>query len=76
MVLYHNAELVNPSKARPRRNAHARPEEPATGLKKGGSPLPIPFLRLKVILIGFGSHSFELCSGNGVADRIAGTYDR
>ena len=28
-VLYNNAELVNPCKARPRRNAHARPKEHA-----------------------------------------------
>ena len=28
--------------------------------KKGGLPLPIPFLRLKVILIGFSSQRFEL----------------
>ena len=78
-------------------------------VKKVGLPIPIPFLRLKVILIGFSSHSFELsqcsfilalmrqltlqlsiepcatavhqilfkfhlsfelCSGNGVADRF------
>ena len=29
MVLCNNAELVNPCKARPRRNAHARPKEHA-----------------------------------------------
>ena len=29
MVLCINAELVNPCKARPRRNAHARPKEHA-----------------------------------------------
>ena len=29
MVLCNNAELVNPRKARPRRNAHARPKEHA-----------------------------------------------
>ncbi len=29
MVLCNNTELVNPCKARPRRNAHARPKEHA-----------------------------------------------
>ena len=51
MVLCNNAELVNPCKARPRRNAHARPKEHAllnllwfllfpSGRRQGGTHPP------------------------------------